>query len=164
MATAAEYIKRARLRGGLSQTELATSAGLTQSVISAYESGNREPSFPVLERLIHAAGFDMHVDLQPSVVTDMRTRLARNRVELLKALNDLGAENVRVFGSVARGDENADSDIDLLVDLRDDVGVFAVSRMRGEAERILHAPVDIVPAAGLKPAVAAEAFAEAVPL
>ncbi|WP_308467474.1 helix-turn-helix domain-containing protein [Rathayibacter soli] len=164
MATAAEYIKLARLRAGLSQTELAASAGVTQSVISSYESGKREPSFPLLERLIRAAGFDLHVDLKPLVVTDLRTRLARNRVELLTALHALGAENVRVFGSIARGDEHEDSDVDLLVDLHGDVGVFAVSRMRGEAERILGAPVDIVPAGGLKPAVAAEALAAAVPL
>ena len=69
-----------------------------------------------------------------------------------------------MFGSVARGEERPGSDVDLLVDLSDDVGAFALLRMRSEAEEILGRPVDIVPSAGLKADVAARVFAEAVPV
>ena len=54
--TAGTLLRQARRRAGLSQAELATQAGVTQSVVSAYESGQRQPSIPVLARLIEAAG------------------------------------------------------------------------------------------------------------
>ncbi len=58
--------------------------------------------------------------------------------------------NVRVFGSVARGDEGPDSDIDLLVDVPRGVGLFALGQFQSDLERLLRAPVDVVPAASLK--------------
>jgi predicted nucleotidyltransferase len=50
--------------------------------------------------------------------------LARHRDEVLEIAHAYGASNVRVFGSTARGDDTADSDIDLLVDLAPSVGLF----------------------------------------
>lgn len=94
----------------------------------------------------------------------LRSRLNANREELVAALEELGASNVRVFGSVARGDESASSDVDLLVDLADDVGMFGLGRMRSTAERILDAPVDIVPASSLKADVAEAVLREARPV
>ncbi|GLI27711.1 hypothetical protein ARHIZOSPH14_19530 [Agromyces rhizosphaerae] len=94
----------------------------------------------------------------------LRARLNANREELLAALERLGASNVRVFGSVARGDETATSDIDLLVDLTEAVGLFDLGRMRSTAEGILDAPVDIVPADSLKVDIAADVLREATPV
>jgi predicted nucleotidyltransferase len=71
---------------------------------------------------------------------------------------------VRLFGSVARGDDGPDSDVDLLVDVAPGVGLFALGRMRSEAERILGISVDIVPANSLKPDVADRVLAEAIAL
>ena len=64
-----------------------------------------------------------------------------------------GASDVRVFGSVARGDERPDSDVDLLVTLSPGTGLFALGRLRTDLEAILGAPVDVVPEEGLKPSV-----------
>lgn len=75
-----------------------------------------------------------------------------------------GADNPRVFGSVARGDDRPDSDVDLLVDLAPDTGLFALGRLQADLERVLGAPVDVVPADGLKPGVRAEVESEAVAL
>jgi predicted nucleotidyltransferase len=97
-------------------------------------------------------------------VRPLRARLNSDREELLAALAELGASNVRVFGSVARGDESETSDIDLLVDITDDVGMFALGGMRSAAERILDAPVDIVPASSLKADVAESVLREARPV
>jgi predicted nucleotidyltransferase len=94
----------------------------------------------------------------------LRALLNSNREELLSTLAQLGASNVRVFGSVARGDESATSDIDLLVDLNGEVGMFALGGMRSAAERILDAPVDIVPASSLKADVAESVLREARPV
>lgn len=48
-----------RARAGLSQAELARRAGLTRSVMNAYERGRREPSAAMLSRIFSAAGFEL---------------------------------------------------------------------------------------------------------
>jgi uncharacterized protein len=47
----------------------------------------------------------------------LRERLRERRPELLAAAARRGASNLRVFGSVARGDDSASSDVDFLVDV-----------------------------------------------
>ena len=69
-----------------------------------------------------------------------------------------------MFGSVSRGQDDSESDVDLLVDVDASVGLFALGRMRGEAERLLGTTVDIVPANSLKSQVAKTVLAEAVAL
>lgn len=86
------------------------------------------------------------------------------RDELKAGLAPLGATNLAVFGSVARGEEREDSDVDLLVDLDVNVGLFAMLRMRGVAEQILGRPVDIVPRSGLKDDLVAVVRREAIAL
>ena len=54
-------IARARRRAGLSQRQLGVLAGTSQATISAYESGRKHPSVPVLERLLGASGAELHV-------------------------------------------------------------------------------------------------------
>lgn len=56
-----------------------------------------------------------------------------------------------IFGSLARGDENADSDVDVLIDLRRDarVGLVAFQRMRDELASLFGRPVDLVTRDGL---------------
>jgi len=69
-----------------------------------------------------------------------------------------------VFGSVARGDETATSDIDLLVDLDRQQGLVALAGLTRELSALLRVHVDVVPASSLKAAIRAEVLAEAVPL
>jgi predicted nucleotidyltransferase len=101
---------------------------------------------------------------QGARIRPLRARLNARREELLTTLAELGASNVRIFGSVARGDESETSDVDLLVDVADDVGMFALGRMRSAAEHLLDAPVDIVPASSLKPDVVDTVLREAKPV
>lgn len=163
--TAAATIRGARARARLTQVQLAAKANVAQSVVSAYESSGREPSLETLRKLVAAAGFDLGVVLVPSLPTSSRRRTVEgNRSTLLRTLGALGATKVQLFGSVARGDDGPDSDIDLLVDVASDVGLFALGKMRSEAERILGSSVDIVPANSLKPDVAERVLAEAVSL
>jgi predicted nucleotidyltransferase/DNA-binding XRE family transcriptional regulator len=163
--TAASTIRGARARAELTQVQLAAKANVAQSVISAYESSRREPSLETLRKLVSAAGFDLDVALVPSLPASSRRRSVEgNQSRLLRTLRALGATEVRLFGSVARGDDGPESDIDLLVDVAPDVGLFALGRMRSEAERILGNSVDIVPANSLKPDVADRVLAEAIAL
>jgi predicted nucleotidyltransferase len=91
-------------------------------------------------------------------------RVRRHRREISAIAARYGARNVRVFGSVARGAERSDSDIDVLVDLPDGTGLFTLGRLRRELEDLLGAPVDVVPAEGLKPDVRARIAADLVDL
>lgn len=82
--------------------------------------------------------------------------------ELRESLAPLGATNLAVFGSVARREEREDSDVDLLVDLESNVGLFALLRMRSIAEGILGREVDLIPRDGLKPDFAESVLDEAI--
>lgn len=79
--------------------------------------------------------------------------LARHRAEVLAIAQAHGASNVRVFGSTARGDDTAESDIDLLVDLHPSVGLFDLERLQIAISDLLGVKVDVVPASMLKPRV-----------
>ena len=65
---AARTIRTARARANLTQAQLGARAGVTQSVISAYESGKRQPGVPALAALVDAAGFDLVVRRPPTTV------------------------------------------------------------------------------------------------
>ena len=119
----------------------------------------------MLKRIVGAAGFDLELAVSPAADrSPLLASVDRNRLQLVRVLMKLGARNVRLFGSVARGDDGPASDIDLLVDVSASVGLFALGKMRSEAERILGSSVDIVPANSLKPNVAVRVLSEAVPL
>ena len=75
-----------------------------------------------------------------------------------------GARNARVFGSVARGEDNEASDVDLLVDLDEGVGVVSLAGLRRELAELLGVEVDVVPTATLKPGVRDDVLAEAIAL
>lgn len=60
---AGDVLRRARRAAGLSQSQLAELAGTSQSAVAAYESGARQPTIPVLERMVRAAGAELVVDL-----------------------------------------------------------------------------------------------------
>jgi uncharacterized protein len=168
--TASRALHEARLRAGLSQTELARRAAVTQSVISAYETGARQPSLPVLEHLVTATGLKLEVRVHkaPSPLALLTGPLGQKvwaqRAEIKRLAAKAGVTNLRVFGSVARGQETAHSDIDLLVDLGTDTGLFTFVALRGELERLLEAGVDLVPADSLKDGVRENALQEMVSL
>ena len=63
---AGSLLREARRRAHLSQVELARRAGVAQSVVSAYESGTRQPSLPTLTRLVAATGLDLDVRVRRS--------------------------------------------------------------------------------------------------
>jgi predicted nucleotidyltransferase len=75
-----------------------------------------------------------------------------------------GARNLRVFGSVARGEDRADSDLDVVADLPTGMGLFELGTMERELSEIMGMKVDLVPVDGLRPQVRAEVEAEAVDL
>jgi len=145
---AADLIRDARQRAALTQVELAVRAGVTQSVISTYENGRREPSFSALQRILIAAGFTVEIRLNPVPdVRDVRERLRLRRAELIAAFGVLGGRQVRVAADSTAG-RHHDQAVRLMVDLDDGVGLFGLLRMQEAAERILAARVEVVASDG----------------
>jgi predicted nucleotidyltransferase/DNA-binding XRE family transcriptional regulator len=168
--TAGALLRQARKRAGLSQAELAARAGVTQSVISAYESGHRQPAIPALAALVDGAGYELVMGLrrQPRRLGRLSgpvgRRVRRHRHDLVAAAAAHGVQNLRVFGSVARGEDRPDSDVDLLADLPAGLSLFGLGRAAAELEDILGTRVDLIPAADLKPGVRARVQRDLVAL
>lgn len=99
-------LREARRRAAMSQVELGKRAGVTQSVISAYESGSRQPSLVTLERLVAATGLEVDVQLRRPASRLARLsgplgrRIRAKRHEVRNVVASHGLANVRVFGSV----------------------------------------------------------------
>jgi predicted nucleotidyltransferase len=74
------------------------------------------------------------------------------------------ARNVRVFGSVARGEADTASDLDLLVDLEPGRSLIDLCALLVDLEAELGARVDVVTEAGLRPALRENVRRDAVPL
>ena len=91
-------------------------------------------------------------------------RLAERREEILAVAERHGASNVRVFGSVARGEARPESDVDLLVDFSPRAGLMDQVALLQELEDLLAARVDVVSATALHWYIRDRALAEAVPL
>jgi len=94
----------------------------------------------------------------------IRERLNEKRAEVLRAAERHGARNVRLIGSVARGDAGADSDLDLLVDLERGRSLLDHAALMIELEALLGCKVDVATEKGLRPRVRDRVLAEAVAL
>src|ERR1019366_4756362 len=84
------------------------------------------------------------------------------RDQIVAAADRRGAHNIRVFGSVARGDQQHDSDIDFLVDFEPGRSLLDLTGLLLDLETVLPCKVDVVSARGLKPRLASEVMRDAV--
>lgn len=94
----------------------------------------------------------------------LRDDLRRRRDALLAIAARHGASNLRLFGSVLRGEERANSDIDLLVDMAEDRGFDDYLALVEEMEAVLARRVDVVIERSLSPHFRPYIEAEAEPL
>ena len=167
---AASLLLEARTAAGLTQTELAQRAGVTQSVISVYEAGRRQPSVTTLAALIAATGHELHLSIGPPRTGRQRLtgpvgrRLRSRRAQVLALTSRHGVKVLGVFGSVARGEDRPDSDVDLLVELPAGMGLFALARVQNDLEELLGSPVDLICESALKAGVRPAVEADLVPL
>ncbi len=150
--TIGRTIRAARERAGLSQRELARRTGVPQPHISLIESDKVHPTGETVQRLLDATR------VRPSLL------LRHRRREVLEAASRRHGHNVRVFGSVARGDDHDGSDVDLLIDFEDGTSIFTVAGLARELADLLGVHVDIVSDHGLPSKTLQKARAEAVPL
>ena len=146
-----ETLRQRRQDAGLTQRDLALRSGVPQPNIAAYERGRRTPAVGTLERLdrvLNAPTFQ---------------RLRAKRALILRAAESRRLSDVRVFGSVVRGEAGDGSDVDLLVHPDPEASVFDLAGFMAEVEELLGVGVDVVSDRGRGP-VMDRIRAEAVPL
>jgi uncharacterized protein len=86
------------------------------------------------------------------------------RDDILHAADKYGASNVRIFGSVARGDADEQSDLDLLVNMNAECSLLHLAGLLIELEELLGCKVDIVTEKGLRDGMRQQVLQEAVEL
>ncbi len=175
MLSISQAVRQARLDANLSQVDLAARAGTSQPALARYETGTALPTLPTLERLLAACGRRLEIQTPParqlSTVSSVRSRLGpqadklrRRRRRLLDAAARHGVGHLRAFGSLARGEATAESDVDLLVDLKPGRTLLDLAAFRREAGEILDLPVDVATTDMLKDHIRDEVLSEALPL
>lgn len=95
---------------------------------------------------------------------DLQILLQQNRERVLETAAQYGAYNVRVFGSVARGEATANSDIDILVSMEPGRSLMDLGGLLYELQNLLGVDVDIVTENGLRARIRDQVLREAIPL
>jgi uncharacterized protein len=90
--------------------------------------------------------------------------LREKRQEILTIAAKHGAYNVRIFGSVARGEADEASDVDVLVELEPGRSLFDLGGVLEDLENLLGCKVDVVTVNGLRKRIRERVLQEAVPL
>jgi uncharacterized protein len=86
------------------------------------------------------------------------------RAEILHRAEVHGCRHVRVFGSVATGENRSDSDVDFLVDLDQGRGLLGLGGLLSDLHDMLGVDVDLVESQSIHPYIRDRVLAEAVPL
>ena len=123
----ADMIKRLRSYVGLSQRELSSITGISQADICKLERGLSNPSLSTVSRIMEATGARLKVDYvideaRPNFLIESWGNASEKIIEVSKesailAKNVLGddADSIVLYGSCARGENTADSDVDIAI-------------------------------------------------
>jgi predicted nucleotidyltransferase len=95
---------------------------------------------------------------------DPSKRLQDNREEILRIATAHGAQNVRVFGSVSRGEASSKSDVDFLVKLESGRSLLDLIAIKQDLEDLLGCAVDVVTEDAVSPYIREQVLKEAVGL
>ncbi len=90
--------------------------------------------------------------------------LAAHRADIRRVVEAHRARNARVFGSVARGEDTEESDLDILIDPTPETTLFDIGAIQHELLQILDVPVDVVTPKALPEKFRAAVIAEAIPV
>ena len=97
-------------------------------------------------------------------MVSIRENLQNRREEILRVAASHGAGNLLLFGSVARGEETPQSDVDLLIDVTGDTSPWFPGSLVADLENLLQRPVQVVIRRSLSPLIRESVLREAIPL
>lgn len=154
----------------MTQPQLARAASTSQPTIAKYEAGRAEPRASTMDRILAACGYGLQAVPSPVSTTQIPARgphgrlLRRHLDEIRTIVHRRGFRNPRVFGSVARGEDTHDSDIDLIVDFGVEDDFLALGPLLEEVQSLLRVRVDLTCPQIAKQAVLEGALRDAIPL
>jgi predicted nucleotidyltransferase len=96
--------------------------------------------------------------------TPMGRLLELQRKPILECAARYGISRVRVFGSVARGEDNAESDVDIVIDYASGIGLFDLVSLQGQLGELVGRKVDLVLSGGLRPEIRESVEQDAITL
>lgn len=129
---------RAAARGGMTQAQIAAEIGRSQ---------------PEVSRLLRFHG-----------TSERALHLRKHARAVKEIIRAAGGKNVRVFGSVATGQDEAQSDIDLLFTMGRPLSLMQLGTLEAQLEALLGSQVDLIPEDALRPELRSRVLAEAVTL
>ena len=94
----------------------------------------------------------------------MNSLITENKASILRLSQQHGVKNVRLFGSMARDEASAESDVDFLVDLEEGCDLFDLGELLVDLQDLLHRKVDLVTEISLHPKISVQILKEAIPL
>jgi uncharacterized protein len=95
---------------------------------------------------------------------NLRSLLHEKRTAILETARRHGARNVRIFGSVARGDDDEKSDLDFLVEMEPDRSLLDHAALLLDLEKLLGCKVDVLSEKGIRTRIRERVLREARPL
>lgn len=147
----------------MSARDLAAKSGVSTSTVTRIERGEINPTVTMLERLLDASGNELVVTVHPRPDRPTLAALHERRDELLDIIASFGGSNVRVFGSVARGDSGRASDVDLLIDVPAGTGLITIEQIADALDAVVPWRVDVMTSGAARRRMA-HVLDEAVPL
>lgn len=137
--------------------------------LSKMESGRRRMDSLELNRLAAVLGTDPNKALDHPSGTDSKRSwdlksLRRKGPEIKEICRKHGARNIRLFGSVARGEVEPESDVDFLVDIEPGRTLMDHAALVRDLQALLECEVDVANAKALRERVRSTALTEAIPL
>lgn len=141
-----EELDRARRARGESKADVARGAGLGEPAVRRLLSGGHaNPTIKTLEAVAEHLGLRLALERQPGAPTPPTLAALRARADAIERIVEAhGGCNVRVFGSVARGEARPGSDVDLLIDVEPGTGLVELGAMEDDLEHELGRRVDVV--------------------
>lgn len=143
MIDAATLVRSAREHARMSARDLAAASGVSASTVTRIERGEVNPTVAMLDRLLDASGNRLEFVVSGRSMPPTLEALREHRDVIVQVVRSFGGSNVRVFGSVARGDSHEASDVDLLIDVPGGTGLVTVERIAEAVEAVLPWRVDV---------------------
>lgn len=91
-------------------------------------------------------------------------RVRARREEILELIGAAGGRRVRVFGSLAEGEDGPESDVDLVASFDEPIGLTGLSRLEAALEDLLGTEVDLIPESSIRPGIRDRVLGQAAPL
>ena len=141
------FLKELRQSRGMTQTQVGILAGMSKSQISRMENGTLG-SPDTVDKVLASLGYEMVIDFRDVMPQNMPTAeriLSMLKVYYLCNKDRLGIEKIGLFGSFARGEETLDSDIDIVIALKQP-SLFLYAEIAGQLKNVFGRKIDLVSA------------------